>query len=47
MENIRKFAILDKNLCTEDGEVAPMMKVKRKYMNAAYQETIEALYRGD
>jgi len=45
VENIRKFRILDKKLYTEDGEVTPTMKVKRKFINAHYGELIETMYK--
>lgn len=45
VENIRKFRILDKKLYTEDGEVTPTMKVKRKAINAQYKDLIESMYR--
>jgi len=45
VENIRKFRILDKKLYTEDGEVTPTMKVKRKSINEQYKEVIESMYR--
>jgi long-chain acyl-CoA synthetase len=45
VENIRKFRILDKKLYTEDGEVTPTMKVKRKSINVQYKELIESMYR--
>jgi len=44
VENIRKFQILDKKLYTEDGEVTPTMKVKRKFINEYYSDLIEAMY---
>ena len=47
VENIRKFSIIDKKLYTEDGEVTPTMKVKRKAINAQFKEVIESMYRGD
>lgn len=47
VENIRKFRILDKKLYTEDGEVTPTMKVKRKAINAQFGDVIEEMYRGD
>ncbi len=46
VENIRKFRILDKKLYTEDGEVTPTMKVKRKFINAQYADLIESMYKG-
>jgi long-chain acyl-CoA synthetase len=45
VENIRKFRILDKKLYTEDGEVTPTMKVKRKFINTQYGGLIESMYR--
>jgi len=44
VENIRKFRILDKKLYTEDGEVTPTMKVKRKFINEHYAGIIESMY---
>jgi long-chain acyl-CoA synthetase len=46
VENIRKFSILPKKLYEEDGEVTPTMKVKRKFVNEAFSDLIEAMYRG-
>ncbi|MFA7176812.1 MAG: hypothetical protein WC114_06160, partial [Smithellaceae bacterium] len=45
VENIRKFRLLDKKLYTEDGEVTPTMKVKRKSIAAQYKDVIESMYR--
>jgi long-chain acyl-CoA synthetase len=44
VENIRKFRLLDKKLYTEDGEVTPTMKVKRKAIYAQYKDLIESMY---
>ena len=44
VENIRKFRILDKKLYTEDGEVTPTMKVKRKSINKQFADLIESMY---
>lgn len=44
VESIKKFRILDKKLYTEDGEVTPTMKVKRKYINEHYKDLIESMY---
>ena len=46
VENIRKFTILPKKLYEEDGEVTPTMKVKRKFINEAFSDLIEAMYKG-
>lgn len=45
VENIRKFRLLDKKLYTEDGEVTPTMKVKRKSIARDYKDIIEDMYK--
>jgi len=45
VEQIKKFTILPKRLYEEDGEVTPTMKVKRRYINEAFGDLIEAMYR--
>lgn len=45
VEQIKRFTILPKKLYEEDGEVTPTMKVKRKYVNEAFSDLIEAMYR--
>jgi long-chain acyl-CoA synthetase len=45
VETIKKFTILSKKLYEEDGEVTPTMKVKRKYINEAFKDLIEAMYK--
>lgn len=45
VETIKKFTILPKKLFVEDGEVTPTMKVKRKYINEAFKDLIEAMYK--
>ena len=44
VENIRKFTILPKRLYEEDGEVTPTMKIKRKFVNEAFKDVIEAMH---
>jgi len=44
VENIRKFTLLPKRLYEEDGEVTPTMKIKRKFVNEAFEDLIEAMY---
>ena len=46
VEQVKKFTILTKKLYEEDGEVTPTMKVKRKYVNEAFADLIEAMYKG-
>jgi long-chain acyl-CoA synthetase len=45
VENVRKFTLLPKKLYEEDGEVTPTMKVKRRAINDAFADLIEAMYR--
>jgi long-chain acyl-CoA synthetase len=45
VEQVKKFTILPKKLYEEDGEVTPTMKVKRKYVNKAFGDLIEAMYK--
>jgi long-chain acyl-CoA synthetase len=45
VEQIKKFAIIPKKLYEEDGEVTPTMKVKRKFVNEAFKDIIEKMYR--
>ncbi|MFB0533088.1 MAG: long-chain fatty acid--CoA ligase, partial [Desulfatiglandales bacterium] len=44
VEQIKKFTMLPKKLYEEDGEVTPTMKIKRKYVNEAFSDLIEAMY---
>jgi long-chain acyl-CoA synthetase len=45
VEQVKKFTILPKKLYEEDGEVTPTMKVKRKYVNEAFKDLIEGMYK--
>ncbi|MCF8127600.1 MAG: AMP-binding protein [Deltaproteobacteria bacterium] len=45
VEQIKKFTILPKKLYEEDGEVTPTMKVKRSYVNKAFGDLIEGMYK--
>jgi long-chain acyl-CoA synthetase len=45
VEQVKKFTILPKKLYEEDGEVTPTMKVKRTYVNKAFSDLIEAMYK--
>lgn len=44
VEQIKKFTLFPKKLYEEDGEMTPTMKVKRKYVNEAFMDLIEAMY---
>jgi long-chain acyl-CoA synthetase len=44
VEEIKKFAILDRDLTIEDGELTPTLKVKRSVINERYAELFDSLY---
>jgi long-chain acyl-CoA synthetase len=46
VEQIKKFAILERDLTIEDGELTPTLKVKRAVINERYADRFEALYSG-
>ncbi len=43
-ERVRKFALLDKPLSLENGEVTPSMKIRRKFVEERYGPLIEEMY---
>jgi long-chain acyl-CoA synthetase len=45
-EQIRKVALLPRDLTIEDGELSPTLKVKRRVVEKKFAETIEAAYKG-
>ncbi len=44
VEHIRKFAILPRDFSIEANELTPTLKIKRKYVNENWADTIEAMY---
>jgi long-chain acyl-CoA synthetase len=44
IEQVKRFAILDRDLTQEDGELTPTMKVKRAVVYREYADVIDALY---
>jgi len=45
-EQVRRFAILQKRMYAEEGDVTPTLKVKRKTIMEKYKDVIAELYRG-
>jgi long-chain acyl-CoA synthetase len=44
VEQIKKFAILDRDLTVEDGELTPTLKVKRALVNERFADLFDAMY---
>jgi long-chain acyl-CoA synthetase len=44
-EQIKRFAIVEREFSIEEGEVTPTMKLKRRVIEQRYADTIEQLYR--
>ena len=47
VEQVKKFAILDKPFAIESGELTPTLKIKRKVVAQNYAREIEAMYAGE
>jgi len=44
VETIKKFRLIDIQLTTDDDEITPTMKLKRKYINEKFKDIIESMY---
>ena len=44
VETIKKFCLIDIQLTTDDEEITPTMKLKRKFVNQKFKEVIESMY---
>jgi long-chain acyl-CoA synthetase len=44
VEQIKRFAILARDLSVEDGELTPTLKVKRTVVNERYADVLDSLY---
>lgn len=44
VEQVKKFALLDKEWTIEDGELTPTLKVKRKIILTRYEALVESMY---
>ncbi len=47
VETIKKFRLIDIRLTTDDDEITPTMKLKRKMISERFKGLIESMYRGD
>ncbi len=45
-EKVRKFTLIEKPFTVDDGEMTPTLKIKRKVVEAKYQDLIEKMYEG-
>jgi long-chain acyl-CoA synthetase len=43
-EEIKKFAILDRDFSIEDGELTPKLSLKRKVVNSKYGHLLDEFY---
>ena len=46
-EQVRKVAVLPRELTVEDGDLSPTLKVRRRVVEAKYADEIERLYAGE
>ncbi len=45
VEHVRKFQILPRSLTTDDGELTPTLKLKRRVIASNWSDTIESMYK--
>jgi long-chain acyl-CoA synthetase len=46
VESIKKFRLIDIQLTTDDDEITPTMKLKRKFVSERFKDLIEGMYKG-
>jgi long-chain acyl-CoA synthetase len=44
VEQVKRFAVLDRDFSAEAGEVTPTLKLRRHVCEEHFRETIDALY---
>ena len=47
IEQVKRFAILDRDLSQAAGELTPTLKVKRRVVEKRYKDQIDAAYAAD
>lgn len=47
LERVRRFVLLDRDFSQEEGELTPTLKLKRKAIEAKYEELFDRIYRDD
>jgi long-chain acyl-CoA synthetase len=45
-ETVKRFAVLERDLSIEEGELTPSLKVKRKAVEQKYKPVLESFYEG-
>jgi long-chain acyl-CoA synthetase len=45
-ETVKKFAIIDRELTVEEGDLTPSLKLKRRAVEVRYKDTLDAFYSG-
>ena len=43
-ETIKRFSLLERELTVADGELTPSLKVRRKIVERAYRDRLDAMY---
>ena len=43
-ERVKRFALLERELSVDSGELTPTLKVKRRVVDEMYKETIDRIY---
>ena len=46
VETVKRFTLIDIQLTTDDDEITPTGKLKRKFINEKFKDVIESMYRG-
>jgi long-chain acyl-CoA synthetase len=47
VETVKKFRLIDVQLTTDDDEITPTMKLKRKFVSERFKDLIDGMYRSN